>query len=156
MPDRRSSRAEAVRALLRDQRSGVLSTASARHDGAPFGSLASYVLDAHGAPLFLFSSLAQHTKNLAADPRASFLVQDVVALANEDPQSVPRACLVGRAEPVPEADVADARARYVARWPHAQEWLQLDFTLWRLRVDAIHYVGGFAQAAWMEAAEVLD
>lgn len=156
MAQRRSSRADAVRALLRAQRAGVLCTASAR-DGAPFGSLASYALSERGEPLFLFSSLAQHTQNLAADPRAALFVHEALGDEEaEDPQTSARACLVGRVEPVPGSDLADARARYLARHPHAAQWLELDFAFQRLVVEEVHWVGGFAQAGWVAAAEILD
>ena len=33
-----------------------------------------YGLDDHGRPIFLISTMAMHTQNLQADPRASLLV----------------------------------------------------------------------------------
>jgi putative heme iron utilization protein len=152
---RRSSRAEEVRALLRAQKAGVLCTLSAKLGGAPFGSLASYALSARGEPLFLFSGLAQHTQNLAADPRASLFVYDAVAAA-ADPQTGARACLVGRAGAVGEAERADGTARFLAQHPQAEPWLELDFELHRLAVEEVQFVGGFAQAGWVPAAEILD
>jgi putative heme iron utilization protein len=154
MAQRRSSRGDAARALLRAQPAGVLCTASARHEGAPFGSLVTYALDAGGAPLFLLSDLSEHTRNLAAEPRASLFVADRPA-PSEDPQTGARVCLVGRVDPVPEADVADARARFLARSPGAERLLGLDFRLYRLAVAEAHWVGGFAQAGWLAAEEIL-
>jgi putative heme iron utilization protein len=152
---RRSTQAEEARALLRAQKAGVLCTLSAKLGGAPFGSLASYALSARGEPLFLFSALAQHTRNLAADPRASLFVHEP-APADGDPQQGARACLVGRVVPVGEAEQADARERYLARHAQAEPYLQLDFSLYRLAVEEVQLVGGFAQAAWVPASEILD
>ncbi|PYO20868.1 MAG: hypothetical protein DMD88_10385, partial [Candidatus Rokuibacteriota bacterium] len=55
-------------------RVGTLATLSRRHPGHPFASVMPYALDGAGRPLFLISSMAMHTQNLQADPRASLLV----------------------------------------------------------------------------------
>ena len=153
--ERRTSRAEAVRELLRAQKAGVLSTISAKLGGLPFGSLASFALTARGEPLFLFTALAQHTQNLAADPRCSLFVSDAVASA-EDPQTGPRATLCGRALQLAAAEGEEARGRYLAIHPQAEPWLELDFHFFRLALEEVHYVGGFAQAGWVPAAEIWD
>ncbi len=146
---------EAVRALLRRERSGVLSTLSLRHGGAPFGSLVPYALDARGEPLLLLSALAQHTRNVEADPRASLLVLDAAAAA-EDPRTAPRVSLVGRVGRLAGEAEAEARARYLARHPSSRGLLALDFALYRLAVEEAHFVGGFAAAAIFPAAELLQ
>lgn len=155
MAERRSARAEEVRALLRAQKAGVLCTLSVKLGGAPFGSLASYALSARGEPVFLFSGLSQHTQNLAADPRASLFVWDAVASAI-DPQQGPRACLAGRVAALDGAAADEARERYLAAHPQAESFLQLDFVFFRLAVEEVHFVGGFAQAGWIRVEEILD
>ncbi len=152
---RRSSRAEEVRALLRAQKAGVLCTSSAKLSGTPFGSLASYALSARGEPVFLFSGLAQHTRNLEADARASLFVWDAVAAA-EDPQQGPRACVAGRVEPLEGSEADAALAAFLARHPQAEPWLQLDFRPYGLRVSDVQFVGGFAQAGWIPGSEILE
>jgi putative heme iron utilization protein len=44
-------------------------------DGFPFGSVAPFMLDHAGCPVILISTLAEHTKNIDADPRVSLIVQ---------------------------------------------------------------------------------
>jgi hypothetical protein len=51
----------------------------------------------HVEPLFLISPLAQHTRNLGADPRASVLV---ASPAGADPMQEPRATIIGTARPL--------------------------------------------------------
>jgi len=148
----RSERAAAVRKLLIEERFGVLSTLSTKPEGYPFGSLVPFGQGARGQPILLLSALAQHTKNLRADPRASLLVMQGGA---EDPQQAPRASLIGRAVEISGAEAEDGRARYLLRHPRAGALLSLDFTLWRLDVAEVRYVGGFAQAAWVSGSEVL-
>ena len=59
--------------LLRVAQVGALATLD-RASGGPLTTLVSVGSAYDGAPLFLLSTLAQHTKNLAADPRASLLL----------------------------------------------------------------------------------
>src|SRR5262250_136753 len=66
--------AERTRTLLSLGRVGSLSTLSLKQPGFPFGSVMPYGLDDHGRPIFLISTMAMHTQNLRADPRASLLV----------------------------------------------------------------------------------
>ena len=58
--------AKAARELVERRGVGVLATISSRLAGYPYGSLTNYAVDDHGRPLFLFSTLAVHTGNLAA------------------------------------------------------------------------------------------
>ena len=144
----------AVRALLHAQRFGVLSTLSRRHPGVPYGTLVPYALDARGAPLLLLSSLAQHTQNLGADPRASLLVFDGEAAA-KDPRTAARLTLVGRVVPVDAAARPDAEARYADRHKGARGLMSLDFAPYVLELEEAQYVGGFAAAAFFAPAELL-
>src|SRR5262245_39256716 len=68
--------AERARTLVHRARSGTLATVSRRHSGYPFASLMPYALDETGRPIFLISSMAVHTQNLAGDPRASLFVPE--------------------------------------------------------------------------------
>jgi len=149
----RGERADAVRRLLFEGRFGVLSTISTKPEGFPFGSLVPFAQGGRGEPLLLLSALAQHTRNLRADPRACLLV---AAPGVEDPQQAPRAALIGRAVEVGGTEAEDGRARYLQRHAKAGAFFALDFGLWRLDVSEVRFVGGFAQAAWISGSEILD
>jgi putative heme iron utilization protein len=127
-----------ARRYLRRHHAGVLATLSRRLGGYPFGSVVPFVLDHAAAPVVLVSRLAEHTKNIAADPRASLLVHD----AAEDVQTAARLTLVGDAEPV--AEPAAVTARYLRYFPDAQGLLDLgDFSFWRLRAVFLRHIAGF-------------
>jgi putative heme iron utilization protein len=145
--------AELARTLLAGQRVGVLATLSTRHGGAPFTSLAPFAVGASGDLLLLLSALAQHTRNLGEDPRASLFVHDPAAAA-EDPRTAPRLSLVGRVRRVTPADEPEARARYLARHPEARGLLALDFAFFELVVEEAQLVGGFAAAGWLAGDEL--
>jgi putative heme iron utilization protein len=65
-----------ARGLLLEAKAGVLSTLSRDVPGFPFGSVVPHCLDRGGLPLTLIADIAQHTKNLLADPRASLTVTE--------------------------------------------------------------------------------
>ena len=107
-----------------------------------------YALDASGRPIFLISTLAMHTKNLEADARASLFVTE--SSAAEDPLAVGRVTLMGQAGHVPPADVAVARAAYLAWHSNAANWVDFgDFSFWRLEVQDVYWVGGFGAMDWL-------
>jgi putative heme iron utilization protein len=140
-------------ALLASQRVGVLATLSERRGGMPFTSLAPFALSPAGDPLLLLSALAQHTRNLDADPRASLFVHDPAAAA-EDPRTAARLSIAGRVRRVAAADEAEAKARYLARHPEARGLFALDFALFELVVEEAQLVGGFGAAGWLSGDEL--
>jgi putative heme iron utilization protein len=148
-----SGGAALARELLGKERVGVLATLSLRHGGAPFTSLVPFAVTAASEPILLLSALAQHTRNLEGDPRASFLVHDAAAAA-KDPRTAPRVAVVGRVRRLAPEEEAEARALYLARHPGARGLLELDFALFRLDVEEAQLVGGFAAAGWLSAAEL--
>jgi heme iron utilization protein len=140
-----------LRELLFTERQGVLATLSARRDGWPFASVAPYALTDDAEPLLLFSDLAEHTRNVRADPRASLLVQDSAAL--QDPQAGSRLTLLGRVEPFNGGDAAAAQARYLERHPQSADYFAMsDFRLYVLRVQEARFISGFGDMGWMNAA----
>lgn len=149
------SYAERVRTLLSESATGTLSTISRKREGFPFGSLMPFALEPQGRPLFLISSMAMHTQNLKADPRASLFVAE--AAAGEDPLGATRATLVGEARRVPEAEVAAAREVYLAALPNSKYWVDFaDFSFFRLEALEVYYVGGFGVMGWVEARDYID
>ncbi|KAJ0007494.1 hypothetical protein Pint_30542 [Pistacia integerrima] len=69
----------AVRNLMEQARFAHLCTVMSRmhhrREGYPFGSLVDFAPDSSGHPIFSFSPLAIHTRNLLADPRCTLVVQ---------------------------------------------------------------------------------
>ena len=148
-PSSLESAVQSARALLGSESVGVLSTISVHRPGYPYGSVTPYALSAAGSPLLLFSRLAAHTTNLNADPRAGLFVGDRTAVA--DPQAGARVSLLGRVVPLPAADVADGKDRYLARWPQAASYFALgDFALWRFEIEEARLIAGFGEIRWLK------
>ena len=105
------SYAERARTLAYLGRIGSLSTLSRKQSGFPFGSVMPYALDSHGRPLFLISTMAMHTQNLASEPRASLLITQE---GSGDPLGAGRVTLLGKVGLVPEAGTARGPTRYLS------------------------------------------
>jgi putative heme iron utilization protein len=116
--------AERARTLVYLGRIGSLSTLSRKQQGFPFGSVMPYGLDDHGRPIFLVSTMAMHTQNVQADPRASLLVTQPDA--SGDPLGASRVTLLGKVLPVPEPEVAEARKLYLARYANSKHWVDFE------------------------------
>lgn len=150
MNDDRVRTAVAVRRLLRRARSGTLATALAG-EGWPYASLVTVAFDCDASPIFLFSALSDHTRNLQIDPRASLLIEAASRRAN--PQTGPRATILGR---VTRTGEERHRRRFLARHPGAARYADFaDFHFHRMTVERVHYVGGFARAVWIDGDRIV-
>jgi putative heme iron utilization protein len=136
------------RGLLR--RGGRAALATSLH-GGPYVSLVLVAVDVDASPLLLLSDLAQHSRNIAVEPRVALLIEG--AAAGPDPLSGPRLTVLGRAEAAAEPRL---RARFVARHPSAEAYAAFaDFKLWRVAVERGHLVAGFGRIGWLDAADLL-
>jgi putative heme iron utilization protein len=148
---------ERARTLVYLGRMGSLSTLSRKQPGFPFGSVMPYGLDAGGRPIFLISSMAMHTQNLQADPRASLLVTQTLTTqpdASGDPLGASRVTVVGNVLTIPKAAVPDARRLYLERYANSKYWVDFeDFSFYRMDVLDVYYVGGFGVMGWVLASD---
>jgi putative heme iron utilization protein len=156
---RAPSHAERARTLVSGQSTGVLSTVSGTHGeaqpaataGYPYGSFLTFALDA-GQPVFLISRIAEHTRNLAADPRASLLVHET---GKADPLANGRVTLLGRGRKL-ERPAASAREAFLSAHAQASYYVDYaDFDFWTLDVEAVRYIGGYGRMSWVEAETFL-
>ena len=144
--------AERARTLTYLGRTGSLSTLSRKQPGFPFGSVMPFGLDNRGRPIFLISTMAMHTHNLQADPRASLLV--IQEDSGGDVLGAARVTLIGNVLPPPELEVAEARQLYLARHANSKYWVDFDdFSFYRMDVVDVYYVGGFGVMGWISASE---
>ena len=136
------------RTLMRAQGAAALGTLM---DGAPYVSLVLIAFDADGSPLLLLSRLAQHTRNLLADPAVSLLFDGTAGL--QDPLTGPRLTVLGKA-----AVCADPAAleRYLARHLSATDYASFsDFDLYKVTLARGHLVAGFGQIRWVKTEELV-
>lgn len=142
--DGKAGRAAAARNLMRGCAQAALATLvrpGGDGEGWPSPSLVLTGFAPDGSPLLLISGLADHTRNLLADPRCGLLFDGTVGHA--DRLTGPRLSVQGRAER--EDDPSHLR-RFLARHPSAQTYAGFgDFALWRVMVMRGHMVAGFGR-----------
>ncbi|HEY9446598.1 MAG TPA: pyridoxamine 5'-phosphate oxidase family protein [Burkholderiales bacterium] len=134
-----------ARRQLRAQRQhATLGTLSTALPGYPYCSAVPYVLDHDARPILLVSRLAEHTRNLTADPRVSLFVHE----ESDDVQAGGRVTLMGKAARVTEPDAGTARyVRYFSGAQALREQLDVDF--YRIEPTSLRVVVGFAKAHWI-------
>lgn len=137
-----------ARGLLLEAKAGVLATLSLDVPGFPFGSVVPYCLDRQGMPVILIAQIAQHTKNLLADPRVSLTVAQKAG--DGDVQAKARLTYLARAAEV-EDGVEDTAARYYRYFPWARGYHGTHgFSFFRLEPVRLRYIGGFGDIRWIE------
>ena len=134
-----------IRQLMRSCRSATLSTRLANTDGWPYGSLVTVAIDNDVSPLLLFSTLADHTRNLAVDERASLLFEQ--ASRHGNPQRGSRVTILGN---IRRTNKPEHGRRFLDIHPEAEMYAGFsDFSFFRMNIDRAHWVGGFAKAQWL-------
>jgi len=142
-PAPRLSAAEQARTLV--AATNVAGLATLTVDGDPWASLITYGALDDGAPVLCLSRLAEHGRNLAADPRASLIITQIDRPT--DPLAAARVTLAGRVErPSDAASLAAARGAHLTAVPAANTYIDFsDFSLWILRIDRVRWVGGYGR-----------
>ena len=129
----------------------LLSQGSGGPSGQPYASLVLVATDLDGSPILLLSDLADHSKNIAAEPQVSLLL--ALAWASPDPLAQGRLSLIGRAERSADPRLSE---RFLARHPGAALYASFaDFHCYRMAIRKAHLIGGFGRIHWLEAEELL-
>jgi len=131
--------------LLHSSTASTLATQSLQMPGYPYATLVPNVLDEQHRPILLISALAEHTKNLLADPKVSISVTETGIANVQDGQ---RLTLVGDAEQFEPSQ--ELIARYLRYVPAAEQYLQLDFMFFRIVPKRLRYIGGVGKMGWVE------
>jgi len=150
MSEPRTTRDPAVfgRLLARGCTRAALATSL---NGAPYASLVLITVDLDASPLLLLSDLAQHSRNIAFDPRVSLLLD--ATEGQPDPLNGPRLTLLGRALPT---DDPRCLRRFVSHHPASAVYAGFrDFRLFRVAVERGHLVAGFGRIEWINGADFL-
>jgi hypothetical protein len=148
-PNKRARDGATARRIVRVSALAALATLDA-DTGAPYASLVSVATAMDGAPLALMSRLAQHWRNIEADPRVSLMFD--ASEGHEDPLAGARVSVMGRASIT--GNPAEER-RFRARHPAAFYADFKDFSCFRIEPDRAHLVAGFGRVHWIERADLL-
>ena len=144
-------------ALLSQNRTGSLATFSTKHPGFPFTSVATYSVSPNGEPIFFFSSMARHSKNLKSNPNASLLVKSE-STGTDAPGGVlasGRVTVIGQIVPIEKADHEVIAKGYLAANPEAAQWASFgDFQFYRMEIVEVYVVAGFGAMGWVDAQQL--
>jgi putative heme iron utilization protein len=141
--------AERARTLVAEISTGTLCTLASEPEGYPYGSLVTVAFD-NETPIFLISELAEHTRNLERDSRASLLLAE---RGSADPLANGRVTMLGPCTRL-DGDGGSAGAAFLARHPNSRYYADFrDFAFWKLRVDSVRYIGGYGRMSWISKAE---
>jgi putative heme iron utilization protein len=139
-----------ARELIRSSGEAALATLTA--DDFPFASLVAAASTPAGEPILLISRLAQHSRNLARESRASLLF--TARAETLDPLTAPRVTVTGFV--TAREDNPALRRRFLARHPEAAGYASFsDFGFHRLEVKGGHLVAGFGRIVDLSAKELL-
>ncbi len=142
-----------ARALLLKNHQGVLSTNSVEMPGYPFGSVVPYCLDQTGHPIILISRIAQHTKNILADPKVSLLTIEQGA---DDVQLGGRLTWIADVVALKKEESEAAADRYYRFFPQSSDFHKtLDFDFYCLVLVRARYIAGFGKIHWITPEKVL-
>lgn len=148
MTEAKASPAAAARRLMRALDRATLATSL---DGWPYASLVLTAVDHDASPLLLLSDLAEHTRNLKLEPRASLLFDGTAGL--DEPLTGARVSVLGEARPVSDPRLL---ARYTRRHPSSAAYAGFgDFKLYRFEATRAHLVAGFGRIDWVAADALL-
>jgi heme iron utilization protein len=138
-----------ARCMVRAALKGSLGTLL-QPSGHPYASLLLTATEPDGAPVFLISKLALHTKNLTVDARASLLLD--ATGTDVDPMAGARITLIGEARPTTSVT---ARRRFLARHPAAGYADFPDFAFYAFNITSAHFIGGFGRIFDLPREELL-
>mmetsp|Transcript_14994 Transcript_14994/g.28370 ORF Transcript_14994/g.28370 Transcript_14994/m.28370 type:complete len:376 (-) Transcript_14994:110-1237(-) len=130
---------------------GVISTVSP--EGFPGGAVVMYAPDEEGLPVFSFSTMSSHTQDLLKNNKASLTVTAMEFKGAADA----RVNMVGEIEKVTDEEQAKKfKAAFLQKHPSAF-WVEFgDFIMFRMStVKQLRFVGGFARAATIPAADYM-
>ena len=143
-----SSHAEQAKTLASKMPTATLCTMSSEQEGFPYGSFVTYAMH-EGNPIFLISVLAEHTKNLTKNAKASVLIAEATGEGN--PLALGRVTLVGECTKIPEHEREAVKETFLAKHESASFYVDFkDFSFFRLKVASIRYIGGFGRMSWVE------
>ena len=140
-----------AKTLIRSALKGALATLDSKGWG-PFASLVLVATTQAGAPVFLLSGLALHTRNILADRRASLLIDGTDAAG--DPMAGARVSVSGTVAATLDQS---ARQRFLAHHPGAAVYADFpDFAFYTMTIERAHLVQGFGRIIDIHGQDLLD
>ncbi|WP_299373838.1 DUF2470 domain-containing protein [uncultured Kiloniella sp.] len=118
-------------------------------DSHPYASLSLVALDHNATPYMMLSDLADHSQNMAQNPKTGMLFDGTAGY--RDPLAGGRVTLIGTMQKVDDDRMLQ---RFLTRHPASKLYAGFkDFSLYRYDIQEAHLIGGFAKAIWVSAKD---
>ena len=144
--------AQDFRELLTASREGLLSTHSLKHPGYPFGSFVPFAVTPEGEVVFQMSPLAEHFRNLEANPKSSLCISQRAEGTDRDRA---RATLLLDVTPVPRENEESYRAAWEAATARdIPADVAATFRFMRGMLQMVRWIGGFGEARWLRPEQL--
>lgn len=123
-------------------------------ENEPYLSIMPYALD-DGQPFVFISDLAQHTDNINANGKVSFLIYK---LDPKDIFNATRVTFQGEMKKITDdKEFERLQQIYIKRFPDSKILFGLgDFHFYRMSVKDIHWIGGFGDIDWLNVKKFLN
>ncbi len=119
----------------------------------PLGSVVPFCLNKMGQPILLISDLAQHTKNIHANSKASLMIHDTSV---NNIQTGWRLTLVGNVKPIDPQEYEATAELYSRFYPDSNEYHTVhDFAFYAFIVEKYRFINGFGMIHWVNKSEVI-
>ena len=129
-------------------RVGLLSTQSLKLAGYPFGSLVPYDIDQQGRVIIRVSPIAEHSRNLAKDGRASLCIAE--PFPSLIAQTAARLTIMLAFSLTPAEEREEVAANYQRRFPEQlPPEVANTFIFLRGEPEYVRWIGGFGAASWI-------
>ncbi|MDP8079799.1 HugZ family protein [Phocoenobacter skyensis] len=133
--------------------SGELSTISREESksvGYPMGSVAPFIIDHTGCPVIYTATVAERTKNIVANSKASLFMREV--RRNHRIETGWRLGVMGDLLEIDDnEDLMRVRRSYFRHYPKAAMYENFhEFKFYRLNVKMARVILGFGRIAWVE------
>ncbi|MGF1739929.1 pyridoxamine 5'-phosphate oxidase family protein [Vibrio profundum] len=144
-----------ARRYMRESRQCVISTVSRKLKDYPFGSVAPFISSYEGKPVIYISDIAQHTKNMKSHNKVSLTIFGDPK-SNDDQNQNARVTIMGDAKLLDKEASAQIRQRFLQQFPQYVDYpIDHGFNFWVIEPQLVRYIGGFAQAYWIEKKDWL-
>lgn len=121
--------------------------------GYPLGSVVPFCLNERNEIILLIADIAQHTKNVKENPKAS------LTLHNADQDNIQkgwRLTILGDVEAATEEEIPTVAKRYERFYPESSRYHNVhNFQFYLLKPKKARYINGFGEIHWVDYESIL-
>jgi len=139
--------------LLRNYKTGILSTISKKNANYPFGSFTTFITARNRTIYLYLSDIAQHTINFKTDSKACLTISKI-SNKNDDVQNSQRLTLMGDIKEVREEEIEYCKNKFHYLLPESKKYSNFHgFNFYQLEINCVRWIGGFGKISWLDTKD---